>query len=348
MSTRFINCSACKGCHTGRGGQFCKFLSPTPLKQTAGIASMAMSLPDRDSPEYEAYLQAKIEEEEARLKSLQDQCRVTSMEEQLARIRLQTSKLEAGQSQGAGSDADTENWVVESGVAGRLLTASKRGAAGSMGHPGPSSPTDRHAFVHRSKEEKDALSKLRALSHLPEQKPLEKVTYRDFVAAMTKVLKFIIDLGIDPTNYVAHLNFITLKASLNVYATDALIRYEDGVTDRVISGQYKDWVPADPECVALYLGADATYAIRQGGSRWARQSSASFGPSRDFSDWPKEICWLFNNTNCYFPRCKKAHICFKCKKTGHNMKDCKNSDDSALPNTPEVTSPKSAKEARKP
>ena len=185
------------------------------------------------------------------------------------------------------------------------------------------------------------------MSHLPEQKPIEKITYRDFIASMTKVFKVIVECGIDPANYIDHMSFISSKASLNVYATDALITYEKAVTERVLSGKYKDWVAADPECVALYFGANATYAVRQGGSRWARQSSANFGPSRDFSDWPKEVCWLFNNTTCYFPRCKKAHICFKCKRTGHTMKECKNNDDSSSPNAPEAVPPKSQKEARK-
>ena len=122
----------------------------------------------------------------------------------------------------------------------------------------PTFSPDPTTFWQRTKEEHEALSKLKALCHLNEQKPVEKVTYREFVSAMTKVLKFVIEMGFDPTNYVAHMNFITWKAALNVYATDALIRYEEGVTERVITGQYKDWSPADPECVALFLGADAT------------------------------------------------------------------------------------------
>ena len=95
MSSRFIKCSACKGVHTGRGGQFCKFLVPTtPATQTAGTASMATSgaaVPDRDTPECEAYLAEKIAEEEDRFK---DKCRVASMEEQLARLRLQNAELQ--------------------------------------------------------------------------------------------------------------------------------------------------------------------------------------------------------------------------------------------------------------
>ena len=110
---------------------------------------------------------------------------------------------------------------------------------------------------------------------------------------MSKVAMLICEIGIDPVNYLAHMNFIATKAALNLYAIDAMIKYESSVTDRVIGGQYLDWVSADPECVALHLGADATYAVRQGGGRWARQSSGFPGANRDFSDWPKEICWLF-------------------------------------------------------
>ena len=157
-------------------------------------------------------------------------------------------------------------------------------------------------------------------------------------------------MGIDPLNYLAHMNFISTKAALNLYATDAMIKYEAAVTERVIWGQYRDWVSGDPECVALHMGADTTYAIRQGGGRWPRHSSGFTGANRDFSDWPKEECWLFNNTSCYFPRCKKSHICCKCKKTGHPMKECKVQDEqlnSASPSAPEVLSAKGPNEVRK-
>ena len=231
-------------------------------------------------------------------------------------------------------------------MAGRLLTATRRPSAASPSPPGRISGLDPTLHA-RSKEERETLSKLSALSNLSEAKAIEKVTYREFICAMTKVLRLVVSSGIDSSHYAAHLNFIATKAALNLYATDALIKYEAAVTDRLISGQYEDWVAADPECVALHLGADATYAVRQGGSRWARQSSGSFGANRDFSDWPKEVCWLFNNTSCYFPRCKKAHICIKCKRSGHIMRDCKSQDDQNAQSVPEVLSTKSQKETRK-
>ena len=63
--------------------------------KTAGDTTMAMSLPDKDTPEYESYLATRIAEEEERLQELKDKCRVTSMEEQLAKLRLQSAELEA-------------------------------------------------------------------------------------------------------------------------------------------------------------------------------------------------------------------------------------------------------------
>ena len=304
---------------------------------------MMADVPDHDSPLYAAYLAEKIEEEESRLKQLQEKCRVTSMEEQLASLRLQTSALDKKTLSARGHDGDSDS---DTGVASQLLSAVNRGTDGSSHAHRPASARPSPFSPQRPKEEKEVLSKLQALAHLPD-KAIEKITYRDFICAMTKVLKTLTELCIDPCQYAAHMCFITSKAALNLYATDALIKYEAGVTERVISGQYLDWVAADPECVALHLGADATYAVRQGGSRWGRQAQpAGFSQGRDFSDWPKEVCWLFNNTSCYFPRCKKAHICYKCKKTGHTMRDCKVSDDSPV-TAPEVLSTKSQKEVRK-
>ena len=357
MSKRFINCSACRGCHTGRGGQYCPFILKTLPGEPAGVSMASIedpSIPDRDSAEYEPYLAAKIEEEEERLKRLQERTRIAGMESQLASLRLRSAELE-GQSttfSSTRSHAGDGARRQETGVAAAVLTASKplepgQSSDSSGGLPGTSG-FPAQVFRQRSKDEKEALSKLRAISHLAEVKPVEKITYRDYISAMMKVAHLVCEMGIDPVNYIAHMSFISGKAALNLYATDAMIKYESAVTERVISGQYYDWVAADPECVVLHLGADATYAVRQGGSRWSRPSSGISGTSRDFSDWPKEVCWLFNHTSCYFPRCRKAHICGKCKKEGHPMKDCKSHDESAAPNQPEVLSSKLPKEVRKP
>ena len=86
-----------------------------------------MLAPDRDSPEYESYLADKISEEEERLKMLKDKCRVTQMEEQLARLRLQTFEL------GKKPSADDDHQLSpghDSGVASKLLSAATRGTAG--------------------------------------------------------------------------------------------------------------------------------------------------------------------------------------------------------------------------
>ena len=104
MQRRFINCSACGGCHTGRGGRYCQFSPTKPPGQIAGKSEskMAEAIPERDTPEYEAYLSKQIEDEEARLKALHEKGRIKAMEEQLARLRLQADELE-GQQDESGS-----------------------------------------------------------------------------------------------------------------------------------------------------------------------------------------------------------------------------------------------------
>ena len=90
------------------------------------------------------------------------------------------------------------------------------------------------------------------------------LTYFQHVAlwGMCKVLQFVNEVNGTAKGYASHMAFIAKKASLNVYATDALIRYDMGVTEKVISRELDDWVPADLESVAMNLGADATYAVR--------------------------------------------------------------------------------------
>ena len=226
------------------------------------MSSSEPDVPDRESPEYESYLAQKIEEEETRLKYLKDKCRVTSMEEELARLRIQSAKYETP----ARHISHESPARQETGIAADVLAASLGAGSGNSAARSPGAPLQEPLTPVRSRDEKDVLSKLKALSKLPEQKPAEKITYREFIAAMTKVLKVMSELGIDTQNYIAHMSFIASKAALNLYATDAIIKYEEAVTERVLSGQYKDWSTADPECVALHLGADATYAVRQGGS----------------------------------------------------------------------------------
>ena len=100
MPKRFINCSACRGCHTGRGGTLCHYLSSAHAGVTAGNIAMVEQdffVPKRYIPDYPAYLADKIKVEELSLKKEQDRCRGTDREQQLSELQLQSSKLESQQ-----------------------------------------------------------------------------------------------------------------------------------------------------------------------------------------------------------------------------------------------------------
>ena len=161
MSRRFINCSACKGCHTGRGSQYCTFVKQASLKvDTAGTemasAEVDPAIPDRNSDEYEVYLARKIVEEEERLRRLQDKTRIAEMETQLAKLRLQTANLDSSL---PGSSASTPPPEAGqgTGIASAVLAASQPGAPGGQAD-GVRAGTAFQPFRQRSKEEKEILS----------------------------------------------------------------------------------------------------------------------------------------------------------------------------------------------
>ena len=181
MSRRFINCSACRGCHTGRGGQFCKFTSPQA--KTAGTMAMAQHVPDRDSPDYQDYLTEQIEEEESRLKQLKEKCCVTTMEEQLARLRLESAELQAASTLPATTVNTSDALAKETGVAADLLAAQRGSPPVSLAGHSPSSassPQTSHAanmakpnYMQCPKEDREMLCKLKSMSHLSEPKTPE-------------------------------------------------------------------------------------------------------------------------------------------------------------------------------
>ena len=94
------------------------------------------------------------------------------------------------------------------------------------------------------------------------------------------------------------------------YQTQALIKYDQHVSTKVIRGQLPDWMVGEEEAMCLYLGMNRTMAYKQllSGSR------SSKGAIRgDFSDYPPDICWLYNYRSCDSTTCKGRHVCHVCQ-----------------------------------
>ena len=235
-----IDCRGCGNRHTGAGGS--KFLLSHTHAKVQDKMSFLDKAPSRDSPEYRSYLESRMEEQEKKLRIAEEQSRIHSLERQLADLQLRTSYLKEKE----GED-DTQE-VGATGFGSRVLSG--RAGIDSSVH----TPVD----PQRSKTEKEVICKLSPSSYLPEPKTMDKTTYQEFMLGMTKVLQFIIEVGGAPNGYAAHMSFIASEASLNLYYTDSLMKYEKAVTDKVISGLLNDWVSADPESVAIHLGVDAT------------------------------------------------------------------------------------------
>ena len=106
----------------------------------------------------------------------------------------------------------------------------------------------------------------------------------------------------------AHMAFIATKAGTNNYVTEALIKYKAAVSKKVVVGQLSDWVAADAESVAVFLGVDATHAI-QGTGTGSRSFSSAKSDSAN-TDYQR----------CYFKNCCRSHLCGLCKASDHTAK----------------------------
>ena len=111
------------------------------------------------------------------------------MEEELSRLRIQSAKYEAPARYEGSLESPSRR---ATGVAAEVLSASLGAAAGSSLSRNPFASVSETVTPIRSRDEKDALSKLNALSHLSEPKPAEKVTYRDFIASMSSVESYVL------------------------------------------------------------------------------------------------------------------------------------------------------------
>ena len=297
--------------------------SDTMAEGGAGLFPAAVEIPDRDTPDYIAFLEDKLSVQQHKLKQLKEENKLISMESELRYVNLGINREELQQQKYGQRSGFVRNSLYSSDTGDRDYG---RGAADMLLRAAPNVG----AKILR-KEEEAALSKIRPLSYLVTPKGPDKCSYREFMSGMTHVLTYIINLGHEAKGYAAHMKFIASKAATNVYITEYLIRYEMAVTDKVFGELLPDWVSADPECIAIHLGAEATYAI-QGKTRWGpNRGSSAFGnsPSADLSSWPKDICWLYNTRQCNIQSCNRLHVCAKCRSKEHLARECTQADKGA-------------------
>ena len=168
---------------------------------------------------------------------------------------------------------------------------------------------------------KKSSSKFRPEFHLDLQKSLDKYTFCEYLLGCIYVAETLVAEGRPVKGYLSHLRFIAWKSSMTgAYQTQVLIKYDQHVSTKVIRGTIPDWVVGEEEAMCLYLGVDGTYAFKQLTGSVTRSSKGAV--QGDFSDFPQDVCWLFNFRSCDSSSCKRKHICSACSGL-HRAKNCK-------------------------
>ena len=147
-----------------------------------------------------------------------------------------------------------------------------------------------------------------------------KMSYRELVSGMGKVMLYLLHSGGDVSSYIQHFNFIAEQAHKNNFTDQAFVCYERAVTDKVIkSDGLVTFVAGDTLAVASNFHAGNLLVNKRAYKPSAHRGRKSYGKSQNYSDkdsmpevFPEDICYGYNYRNCS-GACSKSHICRLCK-----------------------------------
>ena len=226
--------------------------------------------PPRDSAAYIRELEDRIAHLMDYNKLCEEEATIAALESQLRDLQIATLGRKVGTAPGGGSAAPgvgvpvfnpSQLIGVHTGMAADPPLGRQQPTAGSWDVP-------RH---HSSPSE----------FYLDTSKPVDKLSYWEFLYADALVQEDRPDAG-----YINHLRFIAWKAAMGgAYQTQALIRYDQHVTSKVLKGLINDWPFGDDEACCLHLGSDGILSFRQLSFRSPRPQ----GIHQDYSDFPQDI-----------------------------------------------------------
>ena len=153
-----------------------------------------------------------------------------------------------------------------------------------------------------------------------------KLTYRELVCGMSKVLEYLVSINGEASSYLEHMIFLTKQASTHSFNDTAYVAYDRSVVDKVIKGGSVKFIAGDTLSVSSHFHAGnlvpASNTRRQAGrGRGSRgKRSGWFDTDRDTSlipeGFPTDICYNYNYRQCSGANCQKQHVCRLCK--GHH------------------------------
>ena len=168
-----------------------------------------------------------------------------------------------------------------------------------------------------------------------------KLSYRELISGMTRVLEHLVNTGGEAASYLEHLIFISKQASVHSFVDCAYVSYDRAVVDKFIKGTTKKFIAGDTLAVSSHFHAgnmpQQHFNRKQTGrgrgfGRGRRTSGVSDTSEREPTPspegFPSEICYNYNYRACSGTNCQKQHICRQCKGS-HRAQGCQEKKDVA-------------------
>ena len=146
-----------------------------------------------------------------------------------------------------------------------------------------------------------------------------KLTYKELVSGMVRVLEYLVSANGDATSYIEHLAFVTKQASLHSFYDSAYVSYNRSVVDKVVRGSSIKFIAGDTLSASSHFHAGNTHQNKRQSGRgrgFRGRRSANYDSDQVTSEaslvpdgFPVDICYNYNYKSCSGNNCSKQHIC---------------------------------------
>ena len=333
------NCSGCKGRHVWPFGSQCVFV------KTDNMTDVDRPYKDRQDPAFLTYLEDQLLQ--ACSRSQRDSDSISQLVNRMDRIEV-SSRHRKPSTNPFDDDFQSAPSVDVTVNPGQNVG----GVVNPHGQPGSTSPADliggpltsalrqlsqaidpspvsHKGIVYRPEyyiQHVDNGTPMKSLDHT-------KLTYKELVSGMGRVMQCLFDNGGDLAGYLGHINFIAEQAHQHNFVDQAFVGYDRFVVDKYVKLESANKTPkmfsvGDVLGVSSHFHAgnfqhvprkaSGGFRVARGGRyQCRRQGDFSQDKSKDVKEggvpdgFPDDICYAWNYKNCS-GKCSKKHECRVC------------------------------------
>ena len=332
------NCKGCQGRHVWPFGSQCVYIKLDAMAE-------GKQYKDRQDPAYLTYLEDQIEK--ACTRSVQDSQAISTLVARMDHLELSSRRRKGS------TNPFDDDFVQEagSGSAGTVTTGDRTGTGadllGSLKGASPAdlvggpltsalrqlsqaidpSPVSHKGVMYRPEyyfQHVDRGTQVKLLDH-------SKLTYKELVSGMGRVMQYLFDNGGDLAGYIGHFNFIAEQAHQHSFVDQAFVGYDRFVVDKYIklessNKSTKIFSVGDVLGVSSHFNAGNLQPVQRKsnsfrGSRGGHYQNRRFYDQSDRNreskeagvpeGFPEEICYAWNYKSCS-GKCSKKHECRVC------------------------------------